>query len=192
MVVRLQVAFVHALRCHLRRQDPWPEVRAFLPPGEEERLRGLANVPNALLAAMAGRLRALLAAGQIDTIAASALDGTLRDLANLQGGSERIKNTPLPRQYQVYPRLFAELFCILLPLSLVTDLGWFTPLGSTAVGFVFLALEVVGKRLQDPFENDPHDVPLSALCRTIEIDLRGGLGDQPLPAPAAAVDGVLW
>ena len=149
-------------------------------------------MPNALLMLMADRLHALLASGGIDTITAAAMDGTLRELANLQGGSERIRNTPLPRQYQIYPRLFAEVFCVLLPLSLVTDLGWFTPLGSTAVGFVFLALEVVGKRLQDPFENDPHDVPLTALCRTIEIDLRGGIGDGPLPAPAAPVDGVLW
>ena len=119
-------------------------------------------------------------------------DGTLAALGNMQGGAERIKNTPLPRQYTIFPKVFVQLFCVLLPLAQVTDLGIATPLGSTLVGFLFLALDRVGADLENPFENDIYDVPLTSITRTIEINLRQALGLKNVPAPLEPVDGVLW
>ena len=190
-LLHLQIGFATALRCHLRRQDPWPELLPTLPPGAETLLRACPNLPDAILGLMAARIGALLRAGVLDTVQAVSLDATLRELGAAQGGTERIRNTPLPRHYDLFPRLFAQLFCVLLPLSLVDELGWLTPLGSTAIGAVFLALDAVGRRLESPFENTPHDVPLSALTRGIEIDLRTALGTEP-PPPLHPVQGVLW
>jgi putative membrane protein len=59
-----------------------------------------------------------------------------------------------------------------LLLPLVTKMGWFTPMGSTLVGFIFLALEKIARDLEDPFENTIYDVPLTAITTTIEINLR--------------------
>ncbi len=191
-LVRLQVAFAHALRCHLRRLDPWAAVTPFLPAGLEPALRARTNLPDAILSAMADRLAALARAGALDSVALAAFEDTLREIGSAQGGCERIRNTPLPRQYDAFPALFVQLFCVLLPLSMVDDLAWLTPLGSSVVGFVFLALDTIGRRLEDPFENDSHDVPLDALARTIEIDLRQGIGETGLPPPLLPVDGVLW
>lgn len=75
---------------------------------------------------------------------------------------------------------------------MVTDPGLVTPLGSTLVGFVFLALERVGTDLENPFESTVYDVPLTAITRTIEINLRQGLGESGLPKPLEPVAGVLW
>ena len=191
-LVELQIAYVHALRCALRKQDPWGEITALVPPGLREALTGSRNVPDALLAAMADRLAILYRAGTLDTIAMAQFDGTLATLGNMQGGAERIKNTPLPRQYTIFPKVFVQLFCVLLPLAQVTDLGIATPLGSTLVGFLFLALDRVGADLENPFENDVYDVPLTSITRTIEINLRQALGQKTVPAPLEPVDGVLW
>jgi putative membrane protein len=60
------------------------------------------------------------------------------------------------------------------------------------VGFIFLALDQIGRDLEAPFENLPHDVSLSAISCTIEINLRQMMGDPEVPSPAVAVDGVLW
>ncbi len=190
-VVRLQVAYAHALRCHLRRQDCRDEIAHLIDSGTQERLRGASNVPDALLGEIADLLAALRS-GTLDTIQLAAFDGTLAALANMQGGAERLKNTPMPRQYTVFPRVFVQLFCLLLPLAMVADLGWATPLGSTLVGFIFLALDRVGGDLEDPFENRIYDVPLTSITRTIEINLRQGLGHDGLPQPLTPVDGVLW
>ena len=104
---------------------------------------------------------------------------------------ERLKNTPLPNQYRFFPTFFTQLFCILLPIGLVETLEYATPLGSTVAGLMFLAVLRIGDDLVDPFANTVHDVPLSAMCRTIEIDLLQAIGD-PSPEPLAPVKGVLW
>ena len=67
------------------------------------------------------------------------IDSALSDLMAAQGAAERIKNTPLPKQYDFFLNLFVLIYCLLLPIGMVSALGWFTPLGSTLVGFMFLA-----------------------------------------------------
>ncbi|MBL0967457.1 MAG: hypothetical protein IBJ05_11660 [Blastomonas sp.] len=94
-------------------------------------------------------------------------------------------------QYRFFPALFTRIFCILLPIGLVETLGIATPVGSTMAGLMFLAILQIGEDLVDPFANSVHDVPLSAMCRTIETDLLQALGD-PAPEPLAEVKGVLW
>jgi putative membrane protein len=84
------------------------------------------------------------------------------------------------------------MFCFLLPLTMVSSLGWFTPLGSTLVGFIFLALDKIGRDLEDPFDNTINDIPLTSITRTIEINLRQMLGETELPPPVVPVDDVLW
>ncbi len=196
-LIMLQVAYAQALRCHLRRQEPWGEIARLVGPELCARLkaafeRGAPNVPDALLGEIADRLAGLRRAGALDSIQLSAFDTTLATLGNTQGGTERIKNTPLPRQYTGFPRAFVQVFCALLPLAMVSDLGLATPLGSTVVGLMFLALDRVGADLENPFENLVYDVPLTAISRTVEIDLRQSLGHTGLPAALAAKDGVLW
>ena len=190
-LVRLQIAWAHALRHALRRQDPWDELEQLLPPAALARVRGAANVPTALQAELGRALAEADRAGRLDSMRLAALDRTLSDLANAQGGLERIKNTPLPRQFEQFPRVFVGAYCLLLPIGLVHDLGAATPFGSTVIGFAFYVLDQIGRDLEDPFENTVHDVPMSAITRTIEVDLRQML-DEEAPRPLAPVDGVLW
>ena len=75
---------------------------------------------------------------------------------------------------------------------MVANLGLLTPIGSTLVGFVFLALDKIGRDLEHPFNNSVHDVALTSICRTIEINLKQYLGETDLPAPIEPVRGVLW
>jgi putative membrane protein len=75
---------------------------------------------------------------------------------------------------------------------MVASLGLLTPIGSTMLGFVFRSLEKIGRDLEHPFHNSVHDVPLTAICRTIEINLRQCLAETDLPPPVEPVRGVLW
>ena len=75
---------------------------------------------------------------------------------------------------------------------MVRDLGLVTPLVSSVIAFLFLSLDQIGRNVEAPFENDVHDTPMSALCRTIEINLRQMLGEAELPPPAQPVDGALY
>lgn len=189
LLVYRHIAYVQALRLHLRRQSPWEELAPRLPAEELARLREVANVPNAIL----DRTGCILGEqGGLDSMRLVGIERTFTEFSNAQGGMERIKNTPLPQQYATYPVLFTHAFCVLLPLGLVESLGIYTPLGSTAVGFLFLALLQIGNDLCYPFENNEHDVPLSAISRSIEIDLLDGLGEVHSLKPITVENGILW
>lgn len=190
-LTRHQVAYTQALRAHLLRQPPWPDIERLLPPDTVARVRTAANVPLALQADIADRLGVARRAGLVDAISMAALNASLSALASAQGGLERIKNTPLPRQYNQFPRLFTQVFCVLLPLGMVRDLRLFTPLGSALVGFMFLALDRVGVELEDPFEGTLHDVPMQAITRAIEVDLHQMIGQTSNPPVIETRDGVL-
>jgi putative membrane protein len=120
-------------------------------------------------------------AGRLDSIRLARLESTMVELSNSQGGMERIANTPLPYPYVYFPRLFISLFCLIVPVGLVESLGWFTPLASTVVGFMLLAIERIGTDLQSPFRHSEHQIQMEALCETIEKNLqsmqRDSLGD---------------
>ncbi|WP_419813747.1 bestrophin family protein [Glacieibacterium sp.] len=190
-IILRQIAYVNALRCQLRRQDRDEKVLRFLTEGEAEPALARVNAANGLLDGTSRRIEDARQKGWIDTIQQAQMERVLIDIANAQGGMERLKNTPLPNQYRFFPTIFTHLFCILLPISLVETLGIATPLGSTVAGLMFLAALRVGDDLVDPFANTVHDVPMSAMCRTIEIDLLQGIGDTP-PEPLAPERGVLW
>ena len=122
----------------------------------------------------------------------------LEEFFNLQGKCERIKNTPFPRQYAYFSQLFTWLFILLLPFGLV---GEFAKMGhsfafvsipfSVLISWIFVTMEIVGDNSEDPFENFINDVPMTALCRTIEIDLREMLGETELPEKVVAERGIL-
>jgi putative membrane protein len=191
-IVLRQIAYVHALRCQLRRQAPDDEVLRFLSPGEADLALARTNVANGIADGTGRQIDSARERGWIDTIQQSSMESVLNDIANAQGGMERLKNTPLPYQYRFFPTLFTHMLCILLPIGLVETLQFATPLGSTIVGLMFLAVLTIGNDLVDPFANTHHDVPLSSMCRTIEIDLLQAIGD---PAPKSLqpdASGVLW
>jgi putative membrane protein len=191
-LVLRQIAYVNALRCQLRRQKPDNDVLRFLSEGEATPALQRTNVANGIVDGTSRRIDRARRDGLIDTIRQTAMEQILVDIANAQGGMERLKNTPLPNQYRFFPMVFTHMLCILLPIGLVETLGFATPLGSTIAGLMFLAILAIGDDLVDPFANTLHDVPLSAMCRTIEIDLLQAIGD-PAPGPVVAdSNGVLW
>lgn len=192
MLVDMQIAYVHALRCHLRRQNPFPELRGLLPAAVVARLRHEENVPAAMLLIMGELIRDAFDRGRLDSIRFAALDQSLTELCNIQGGCERIKNTPLPRQYDYGPRLLVHMYCFMLPIGLVEGLRLITPLASTAVSLLFILLEAIGREIENPFENTIHDTPMSNLSRTIEINLRQNLGRRDLPASVSPVEGFVY
>jgi putative membrane protein len=189
-IVLHQIAYVHALRCQLRRQKPDADVTRFL--SKDDPALARTNIANGLLDGTGRRIDDARRQGRIDTIQQAAMEAVLVDIANAQGGMERLKNTPLPVQYRFFPTLFTHLMCLLLPIGLVETMGLATPLGSTVAGLMFLAVLAIGDDLVDPFDNSPHDLPLSAMCRTIEIDLLQAIGDPAPPPLAPDQAGILW
>lgn len=167
-----QIAFAHALRCHLRKQSSFPELKTILGEDAAQHFRNFKNVPAAILLKQGELLRQAHAEGMLDTYRWTSIDENLTTLANIQGACERIKNTPLPKQFDFLPRVLVDAFCWLLPLAIVSGLGLLTPIASVLISFTFIAADLMSREISDPFDNTIHDTPMTALSRTIDLNLR--------------------
>ena len=191
------LAWINALRLHLRQQDLinpvcWVELKEFIEDQEEFiKINSSVNKPTQIIQKQGERLKYAFNQGMIDDFRHMQIDNTLTEFYNLQGKCERIKNTPLPRQYAFFTKLFTWIFIFLLPFGFVQELGWMTIPLTILISWIFDTLERVGHYTEDPFDNVMNDVPMTALCRTIEIDLREQLGENDLPAKIQPVNGVL-
>jgi len=188
-LARAMAAYPYLLRTALSNLEQGPEAKRLLTPEMYARVTSRTNKPNALLYEIGLGVAEEVALKNIDGAVHGTIDRILSDLANAQGGLERIKNTPLPIQYSVLPLLVVHVFCIVLPLSAVQSLGWITPLGSSLVGFLFQALDKSGRDLQEPFVPSKHALPMLTMSRNIEIDLLQPIGDE-VGKPIAASRGV--
>ncbi|ASC04490.1 hypothetical protein BJI49_00645 [Acetobacter pasteurianus] len=184
-------AYPHALRMALGKEDASADIQRLLPPYMQDAIVNYRNKPNAILYQIGLGVTEEVNKKGIDGAVHGQIDRILSDIANAQGGLERIRNTPLPMQFSALPRTLVNIFCIVLPLSMVQTLEWITPLGSSLVGCLFLVLDKSANDLQEPFSGTPHALPMATMARNIEIDVTQPTGDPTAP-PLGAVNGVQY
>jgi putative membrane protein len=186
-IVRRAIAYAHALRHRLRAgaQDGGPDadVAPWLSAEEWQRVRALPNVPHALMLEMGADLARCLRTGRLEACLAPSIDATLSAMTAVAAACERIRGTPIPFSYTLLLHRTAYLYCFLLPFGLVDTIGYLTPVVSAIVAYTFFGLDALGDELEEPFRASDNGLPLEALCRTIEIDLRMALGERDLPPP---------
>lgn len=195
-VIYRQIAFAHALRMHLRQQTDTELLKNLLIEQEYSTFKGKQNPPNYLLQIQGIRIREAMRIELLGAFDNISLEPVLSGFNNFQGACERIKNTPLLRQYHFFTRLFLLVFMALLPFSLIQE---FSKMGvpalmvpvSILISFVFGVMGKVGEVNEDPFENRITDIPMTAMCNTIERDLKEMLGESELPDKLQPVSGFL-
>ncbi|MEN3275075.1 MAG: ion channel-forming bestrophin family protein [Massilia sp.] len=187
-MIRRTIAFAHALRHNLRRTEAEADVAPHLHPAEWAALHGRLNLHQALMLEMGEDLARCRRAGLVDSVRAATLDATISAMVATAASCERIKNTPVPFSYTLLLHRTAYLYCFLLPFGLVDTIGYLTPLVVAIVAYTFYGLDALGDEIEEPFGDSPNDLPLDAICRAIEIDMRDALGDAELPPPLTPVN----
>lgn len=59
------------------------------------------------------------------------------------------------------------------------------------IAYTFFGLDALSEELEEPFGLAANQLPLTALSRTIEINLREALGETNLPTDIMPIDGYL-
>ena len=186
-----QIAWCHALRHSLRGEEPFADLEGLLSEDEIEALRPLDNRPNAILHTQTVRLAEAHRRGLVDRLLLLPIEGTLKRFSDHMGQCERIKTTVFPTQYSNFLHWIIWLFFLLLPASLAPHLGWLALPVAFVVSLGFLVIESIGRAMENPFEQAATDTPMTAICRTIEINLRQQLGETEVPEKLEPVNGVL-
>lgn len=146
-------------------------------------------------------IKELLASQDIPVPHHAEMQRTLKDLIDQHARAERVKNFPYPRQYATINSIFVWAFAVLLPFGIVNEfdklnsavtdglaghMGWLAVPFSVLVSWLYVSLDQVGESTAKPFDGGANDVPITQICRQIEIELRELLGERdvpPLPEP---------
>lgn len=231
-LVMRHLAWINALRLQLRRtsrffdkpakateirlrkhaehmRNDWDkELAPFLSAEELTYMSARKNTASHLILKQTELLASLQKEGRLDIFHQLALNRHMDECLTLQGKCERIKNTPLPRWYAEYSRIFTRVYVLMMPFGLLDVFAeriahaqgeydtWISVLPmifcTALVSWIFTMIEGIGDASEDPFERSMNDVPMNALCRTIEIDLREFLGETDLPPKEETIDGLLY
>jgi putative membrane protein len=190
-LVKLQVAFVYALRNSLRKSGTREDYCRYLNEDDQNEVEAKTNKANAILTQQQKALSQLHVQAAIDSIQLACMEKTLGRLCDSMGKSERIKNTIFPMQYSLFTRIAILIYAILFPFGVITEEALNVIFVTFVVMFFFLLIDSIGTYLENPFENRQSDIPLSAIARTIEIDLLELIADESVPEKLGPKSGVL-
>lgn len=174
------------------------ELPKYLSREEQEYVLSKKNRATQIIGLQSQQLKFLLEKGLIEDFRHMELEKLLVEFYNHQGACERIKNFPYPRQFATLNLYFVKLFVIMVPFGMLQEFEkmgenfvWLTIPFSALVSWVFTTMEKVGESTENPFEGSSNDVPITALSRTIEIDLREMLDETDVPPAIQPVNDVL-
>ncbi|CAG4998531.1 hypothetical protein DYBT9275_02018 [Dyadobacter sp. CECT 9275] len=220
-LIHRHIAYVNAMRIQLRQKAVWNEdsniarevvkqhnpsdnsplkddLLHFMPEVEVNYVLARKNPATQIMKMQAKHLDELYKNNAIHELFYFQLMNLVQEFYNQQGAAERIKNFPFPRQYAYFSKVFVQLLILVLPFGLINEfaklggnLVWLAIPCHIVISWVFTTMEVVGDTSENPFENAINDVPMTAICRTIEIDLREMLEEENIPAPIQAVNNIL-
>jgi len=182
-VVYRQITWAYTLGQSLREQDTTATLQAYLPAEDLAYVQPQTNKPLALLALHTAQIKALYQQEAINPFQQVQLDSTILRLCDAMGRAERINSTVFPTSYRLLVYLFIYLFLTILSLGLVESIGFWEVPVLMAIASTFFLLERTARYLQAPFSNHPTDTPVTAIARTIEINLKQLLHDPNVPQP---------
>jgi ion channel-forming bestrophin family protein len=172
------------------------ELVKYVSHAEAQRILATKNKATQLMGLQSKTLKELFANQEIVVLQFVDMQRAVKDLLLQQGRSERIKDFPYPRQFATINSLFVKLFCLLLPFGLLREFDelnasvegvmkgnmvWLVIPFSILISWIYTSLEQVGESTESPFEGGANDVPISQMCRAVEVDLRELLGETDLP-----------
>ncbi len=173
-------------------------LKPYLNQAEYDSVITKTNKAAQIIALQSAHLKRLLEQGLIEDFRHMELEKMLLEFYTQQGVSERIKNFPYPRQYATLNLWFIKIFILLLPLGMLKEfekfgeqLVWLNIPFSVLSGWVFTTMEKIGESSESPFEGSANDVPITAMSRGIEIDLREMLNEKDIPLPLKPTNNIL-
>jgi putative membrane protein len=164
-----QVAAVYWLAAQtLRREASFGRAERVLGEAQQRALEGIAFRAPVVTRWIADRLRDEVTAGRMTEQRLQLLDANLTALNDALGGAERILKTPIPFAYAQHIKIFVVLFCFTSPFVMADVMGWATPPASGLLALALFGIDEIGVEIEDPFGDDPNDLPLDAIGTGIE------------------------
>jgi len=134
-------------------------------------IKDFRHIPNGVTAAIYKRLKICVESKIISETEFLVIDNELRALAEITGGCERIKNTPIPFAYSLFIKKFIVIYIFTLPMGLIPDFKYWSVPIELFVFYVMVSLELLAEEIEDPFGGDDNDLPIDELAAKIDDNI---------------------
>lgn len=176
--------FTHLLRDRLRKQTHSFEHyqrHVQLTEPQWQMLSAHMNPPQYMLEITQKALVGIYKRAEITDIIYSTLTKHTVAIGDIHAGCDRISSTPLPFSYSVLLHRAVYSFCFILPFSLESSLGFWTPVIVALIAYLFLGLDALSAELEEPFGVQENDLALDSIVRNIEREMLSSLGEDLPP-----------
>lgn len=170
--VYLLPAFAVAMKLHLRGEHPNAELANLLSADQFVKLQQMNNPPLEIAFWVADYLQTQQAQSNLNPYQLTYCLETLDSLVDALGGCERILKTPVPVAYSIHLKQLLMLYCLALPFQMVDSVGWGTPFLVGLISFAVFGIEEIGIEIENPFGHDANDLPLDAICLTMQQNIK--------------------
>lgn len=169
-MVKWTIAFSFATRESLRNGKNLDDLTDLLSEQELDAIKAAAHMPLFVASKIAALLQQARLNHYIDGFVFKSLEEQRILLIDHIGACERILKTPMPLVYAIKARRFILIFLLLLPFSLIENLGFSAVFIYFLVAYPLLSLDRIGIELQNPFDtkNLSH-LPLHTICESIKL-----------------------
>ena len=84
----------------------------------------------------------------------------------------RIRQTPLPFAYVNQLEVFMGIYFVTLPFVLIPMFGYMTLVIMAFFIYALVGIEEIGLEIEDPFGDDPNDLPIVPLTNGVIKDIQ--------------------
>lgn len=172
---KLIVGHAYGLRNHLREGAALARV-----PGFEADEASPKHVPSYIVGQVYGLLSAWRSSGRIDGEELLVLDREARELLEVTGGCERIRNTLMSRSFHSLVRQALGLYLFYLPWSLAPEFGWLSVPLAMIITYFVVGTEGIAHFVERPFGEEEDHLDLDAICAGIDASVSEAL-ETPAP-----------
>lgn len=124
--------------------------------------------PNQIAKTMMQKINELYLHKKISGDQLIVLNSEIQSFTDICGACERIKNTPIPYSYSAFIKKFIFTYVLSLPFGYVFQLGYYVIPVVVFIFYVLASLELIAEEIEDPFGNDPNDLPTQKISENIK------------------------
>ncbi len=167
----LLIAFGYALKEHLRGEVKMKEV-AFLSQDLYQKVEEANHKPNRIANLLTQKVYDLHTAKSFTDFQQLQIQEKIMLLIDILGKCERIHKTPMPEAHNYLLKIYTFIYSVSMPFGLVSVMGWWAIPISAITFYVMISLVIIAEEIEDPFGDDPGDLPVDAMIKNIEGNIR--------------------
>ncbi len=168
-IAALLNTFVVDVKDHLREEENQDPQR--LSADLQQQVARHHNPINGVLCTLSDKLHDCIAKKWMHPPEMGTFNASIDELQGVLRALDRIRFTPMPFAYVNQLKVFMLIYFLTLPFVLIPSFGWGTVFAMIFTMYAMVGIEEIGIEIEDPFGDDPNDLPIVKICNGIKQDV---------------------